>query len=204
MNPKNIISPSLISIPSAGGLQVTSVIDYFHNIEVVASLPGTPAPNTTYYVGAQSVIGFSGLDGDTDELYVITGWIIGASSNDASALQINGITTNNYDFRYGYAGSTINQTSNNSTTMNLGSMQGNTAMNQLGITIEAKSGKNRPVHWWMNTIGVAQQVVSLPLSGGGLWRNSVDNLTSIQFTAPSVTGMYGVGTFFRIGKLIKS
>lgn len=170
-------------------------------IEVVTALPVNPDPLTTYYVGAQTTIEFTSLDGNRDKVYKVEGWLIGASTNDAMAFQVNGITTNNYDYGYGYVGSTSFQTANNATTMNIGSMQGNTSANQLSIYIEAETGKNRQFLWEMNTIGVSQQVIFRPLVGGGIWRNTSSNMTSLQFTAPSVTGMYGVGTKFRLYRL---
>jgi hypothetical protein len=170
-------------------------------IEIVTALPATPDPLTTYYVGAQTTIEFTSLDGDRDKVYKVEGWLIGASSNDAMALRVNGISINNYDYGYGYVGSTTFSTANNSNTMNMGSMQGNTSANQISLYVEAETGKNRQFMWEMNTIGVSQQVIFRPLVGGGIWRNTSSNMTSLQFTAPSVTGMYGVGTKFRLYRL---
>lgn len=199
MIPKNIAGPSLLSIPS----NPTGYFELDKIIEVVASLPATPAEKTTYYVGAQTSIDFTDLDGDTDEHYYIEGFLIGGGGNDAMSMRINGISVNNYDWRYGYAGSTSNQTESNGNKMNLGSMQGLNAINHFGMNIWAKSGANRSFFWWMNTVGVSQQVVSLPSSGGGIWRNSVNNLTTIRFTELSSTNMYGVGTKFMLYKLKK-
>ena len=121
-------------------------------IEVVSALPTTPDPYTTYFVGRQTTIEFTGLDGDRDKVYKVEGWLIGDTTNDAMAYRVNGITTNNYDYGYGYVGSTSFQTANNANTMNAGSIQGKTAANQVSLYIEAESGKNRQFLWEMNTI----------------------------------------------------
>lgn len=173
----------------------------FKTIKVVSVLPPVQELNTTYFVGRQTTIQFDSLDGNRDQVYRIEGWLIGDTTNDAMAFRVNGITTNNYDYGYGYVGSTSFQTANNANTMNAGSIQGKTSANQVSLYIEAESGKNRQFLWEINTIGVNQQVISRPLVGGGIWRNSVDNLTSIQFTCPSAVLMYGVGTTFRIYRL---
>lgn len=170
-------------------------------IEVVSAIPSNPDPYTTYYVGRQTTIEFTGLDGDRDRVYKVEGWLIGDTTNDAMAFRVNGITTNNYDYGYGYVGSTSFQTANNANVMNAGSIQGKTAANQLDLYIEAETGKNRQFLWHINTIGVSQQVISRPLSGGGIWRNTSSNMTSLQFTCPSAVLMYGVGTKFRLYRL---
>lgn len=196
---KNVIGPSLLPIPS----NPTGYFELDKIIEVVASLPAVPNPLTTYYVGNQTTIEFTGLDGDADENYFIEGFLIGGSGNDAVSMRINGIVINNYDWRYAYSGTTSQQFENNGTKINIGSMQGLNAINHFGMNIWARSGANRSFFWWMNTVGVAQQSVASPSNGGAIWRNSVNNLTTLSFTALSVTGMYGVGTKFMLYKLKK-
>jgi len=180
---------------------ITGVMKLKHTIKVVTELPETLEPNTTYYVNAQNYIEFTGLDGNTDILYNVIGVLVGGSGNEAMSMQINGITTNNYDWRYGYTGTTSAAGGNNETRIQIGSMQGLNALNMIDLKISAETGKNRNMFWDLTTTGVSQQAMSAPLSGNANWRNSSSNLTSLRFMAPSVTGMYGVGTVFRIFSL---
>jgi hypothetical protein len=198
MRTENIAGPSIVNIPGGSSSMALSLK---HTIRVVASLPVNPDPDTTYYVGAQDFIEFTGLDGDTDILYNVIGVLVGGSGNDAMSMQINGITTLNYDWRYGYTGTTSAAGNNNDNRIQIGSMQGLNALNMIDLKISAETGKNRNMFWDLTTTGVSQQAMSAPLSGNANWRNSSSNLTSLRFMAPSVTGMYGVGTVFRIFSL---
>jgi len=165
---------------------------------IVSALPATIDPNITYLVGARDTIAITGLNGNSDGYYSIVADIVNPKSSDAVIMRFNNISTNVYDYRYSYAGSTSTTSAVATNSFVVSPTSGTNSLNNITIAINASAGINRTYSGTILQGSAGQNTVAGMLLTGGTWRDSSTNLTSITFRYPSITGGYGVGTRIRV------
>lgn len=165
---------------------------------VVTSLPTTPDPTITYLVGAKDTILISGLNGNVDGYYNIVADIVNPKTSDAVIMRFNNISTNVYDYRYSYAGSTSTTQAVAQNSLVVSPTSGTNSLNNITIAINASTGINRTYSGTIMQGSAGQNTVAGMLLTGGTWRDNSTNLTSITLRYQSITGGYGVGTRIRV------
>ena len=165
---------------------------------IVSALPATIDPNITYLVGARDTIAITGLNGNSDGYYSIVADIVNPKSSDAVIMRFNNISTNVYDYRYSYAGSTSTTSAVATNSFVVSPTSGTNSLNNITIAINASAGINRTYTGTILQGSAGQNTVAGMLLTGGTWRDNSTNLTSITFRYTSITGGYGVGTRIRV------
>lgn len=173
-------------------------------IKVVSALPATLEPGVTYLVGAQSTILISGLNGNNQQFYKLIADIVNPTTSDNINMRFNGVSTNVYDFRYSYAGSTSTTAGNATNAMAVCPTSGISSINHVSMDIDAATGNNRNFCGVFTQIGSSQQVVAGNGVIGGNWRDNSTNIISITLGYSSITGGFGVGTTVRLFALQNS
>jgi hypothetical protein len=154
------------------------------------------------FAAAATSFTFSGLDGDTDEVYLLAYRIIKAGAGTMQVdLRPNGVTTGQ-ETRNAYNG-TGGAGNNNSTTLRI-TENGSANAGDIysgWVWIDAKSGVIRTI----------RASYSMALSGGGgvyfleaagAWSDTAANITSIDVVSTLATGI-GIGSYLRLYKLQK-
>ena len=144
-----------------------------------------------------------GLDGDTDEVYVVDVFLVsGYSGSIILSMTFNGDTDANYGRRYlFYTGSSFSQhTTSANTSLTVGyasTASGRTSYFKTEGYV--KSGKSRIFHsrFARNIDGKTINEFMLEISS---WGNTADNITKFTFTADKANGI-GVGTMISISTL---
>jgi hypothetical protein len=187
-------------VPVVNRLNTASIKSFklIQEIQVVTALPVSPDPTITYLIGAKDPILISSLDGNTDVMYNIVADIINPAGSDAVTMRVNNVSTNVYDSRYAYAGSTSNSVNTAQNAMFLFPTSGSSSINHVSIEIDARTGANRNLAGFVSQIGASQQIVAGLLLVGGNWRDNSTNITSFCFRYASISGGYGVGTTIKV------
>jgi hypothetical protein len=160
-----------------------------------------------YEVSGSAVasVTFSGLDGDTDEVYMIEVYAIqsGATGNAIVLRPNSDNTANNYRYQYSYAANASITAARADFTggyivLNT-SASGSTAI--ATAEIWATSGRRRPYKGWTvgNVDGTAQDIYNW----GQIWKNTADNITSLFYTSTAGGTPIAVGSLFRLFKLVR-
>lgn len=170
-------------------------------IKVVTSLPGTLEDGVTYLVGAQDSITISGLDGNTQQLYKMTADVINPTTGDTITLRYNGISSNVYDYKYSYAGSTSATAAAAQPYMAICPSVGTNSSNHIELNIDASTGINRNFSGPFTAFNSNQQTVNNSGICSGNWRDNSTNVTSIVLGYASITGGFGVGTVIRLSTI---
>jgi hypothetical protein len=182
---------------------VTKSLKIFHTYRIVSAVPSIQEANTTYLVGDQDTILISGLDGNADKLYKIQMMLVNPGGNDLMTLRVNNVSTNAYDYRYAYAGSTSTQVASNTGRIGLGSVQNGNTLTTLTLYMYAETGVNRIAEWQQGITQASQATVGLPLIGNGIWKNNSTNITSLRFGSDTFGVIdFGVGTVVYVYKLM--
>jgi hypothetical protein len=174
-------------------------------IRIVSALPATIEPNTTYYVGAQAFVEFTGLNGNVDETYTIKGRpifeVVGAGTGERGIeMLINGITTvgayQSYLTQIGNGTSVGSSSSNTGLLVGRGFLNGVGSYFQVDMYSVAQGG--------VILRDVFSQFASMRLTTGnsgistGQWKDATTNLTSIRFRDSSVTYNLIAGTVIEL------
>jgi len=168
---------------------------------VVSALPTTLEPMTTYFVGNQTEISLTGLDGNLHKQYTVEGVLINPTSGDFYGLRFNGITGNVYDLHraaINSAGSIANTNQNAQTSMIIASASGSNSLNNIRLDIYAQTGMNRTVIGQYSRTGASQQTITETGNISGIWRDNSTNIASIQLRLQSAADGVGVGTVIRL------
>jgi hypothetical protein len=182
---------------------VTKSLKIFHTYRIVSAVPSIQEANTTYLVGDQDTILISGLDGNADKLYKIQMMLVNPGGNDLMTLRVNNVSTNAYDYRYAYAGSTSTQVASNTGRIGLGSVQNGNTLTTLTLYMYAETGVNRIAEWQQGITQASQATVGLPLIGNGIWKNNSTNITTLRFGSDTFGVIdFGVGTVVYVYKLM--
>jgi len=199
-----MIQANPIQGPSYSGMasDTRKTMRLIQDIRVVTALPATPDPTVTYLVGAQNTIPVSGLDGNTMQSLNVIADIINPAGGDSLILRFNGVTSNVYDYRFSYAGSTSTTAAPGVSFMAIGPTSGSGSLNRISMNVNTLAGINRGFISFLSQGGVIQQQVAGMLLSSGVWRDSSTNITSMTFGYASITGGFGVGTVIRIFALV--
>lgn len=199
-----MIQANPIQGPSYSGMaeDTRKVMKLIQDIRVVTALPANPDPTVTYLVGAQNTIPVSGLDGNTMQSLNVIADIINPAGGDSLILRFNGVTSNVYDYRFSYAGSTSTTPAPAVSFMAIGPTSGSGSLNRISMNVNTLSGINRSFISFLSQGGISQQQVAGMLLSSGVWRDSSTNITSMTFGYASITGGFGVGTVIRIFALL--
>lgn len=197
MKSNNILSISEVNPPTsfAGIMKVVATI------KVVSALPATLEPGVTYLVGAQNTITISGLNGNVQQLYHITADVVNPTTGDTIIMRYNGVSTNVYDYRYSYAGSTSTTAGATQAFMAVCPAVGSNSINHIELNVDGSIGNNRNFSGVFSAINGNQQTVNANGLTCGNWRDNSTNITSIVFGYASITGGFGVGTVIRLSAL---
>lgn len=145
---------------------------------------------------AQTDVTFSGLDGDTDEVYLLIGRIVIPSAGSAPIFtwQPNGITTNQ-SCQWGYVGGILASGSASNLTLSDQSSPG--SFTTFEVTIHAKKNPNsvaaRRVYTGMFFARYSSDTISSPAFVGGQWAETSTNITSLVIHS-SVASKIGDGS----------
>lgn len=160
--------------------------------------------NEQTLAAAATSVTISGLDGDTDEEYLIYyRFIAGSGSNTTVRFYPNNDTT---DANYGWQGlvganSTASAVFANLAQLNNGSfVSGDTDFGR--IRFFAKSGRVRTYLVDSFDKG-ASTTIGGAVTSGRMWNDTSNNVTSIVFTANQTNGL-GIGSYFLILKKVSS
>lgn len=190
----NILSVSEVNPP----VSFNGIMKDVKIIRVVTALPSVIEPNVTYLVGAQNSINITGLNGNANRLYSISLKVINPAGSDSLSMRFNGVSTNVYDYRYGYAGTASTAAANAQNLMVIAPSTGGNSINESDLTIMPLTGVNRGFSARNTQGGSSQKLVAGVLVSGGNWRDNSTNLTSIQLLYPTINGGFGVGTEIHI------
>ena len=146
---------------------------------------------------------FSGLDGDTDEVYVLVFRVKKAVASAMNIeLQPNAATTNQVSSGH-FAGPSGASGVLNNTTLRL--MEDGDATNgniSAGVAvIEAKTGILRTMRCQWTVALASPAVYSAHFAG--VWNETATNITSLVFIASQTNGI-GTGSYARLYKLLKA
>lgn len=169
---------------------------------VVSGASASVPAYVTELVGNQSSISITGLSGETDKHYVVLAKIINASTNDTQKMQFNGVTSNVYDYNYQQSGSTGGGSTGNAQPAILFNISSGGSIDIWRIDIPAQLGYNRQILSSTTRGGASNNSITATYTCGGVWRNSANAITSIQFGYSSVSNGYSVGTIIRLCALI--
>jgi hypothetical protein len=174
-------------------------------IKIVSVLPATLEPNTTYYVGPQAFVEFTGLDGNTDETYTIKGRPVfavdgGGTGERNIEMLINGITTAGAyrSFITQIADGSSVGSSNSST----GLLIGRSALNGVGSYFQADMYAVAQGGVILRDVFSQYALIRLTSGSAGIstgqWKDATTNLTSIRFRDSSVTHNLIAGTVIEL------
>jgi hypothetical protein len=201
MKTENIAGPSIVSIP----FTTLPTMQLIKTIKVVSVLPADLEPNTTYYVGPQAFVEFTGLNGDVDETYTIKGRpiaeVIGGGTGERSIeMLINGITT------AGAYQSYLTQIADGITVSsfpsNAGLLVSRVFLNGLGSLFNVDM--YAVAQGGVILRDIFSQHASVRLTNGrssistGQWKDATTNITSIRFRDSSVTYNLIEGTVIQL------
>lgn len=154
----------------------------------------------TFTVGTNvTTLTISGLDGDTDEEYILESKMVNGYNGVATAnLKINNDGGTNYGYQY-FDGTDSTATAARGTAAFLNALGYGTVLGGVSLTafrIFAKSGFVRTV---INERcgGISGTTVTEAIKFGQSWNNTADNITSLVITA-NQTGGLGVGSSFQL------
>lgn len=187
-------------VPVVNRLNTASIKSFklIQEIQIVTSLPATLDPSVTYLVGAKDTVLISGLNGNSDGAYQIVADVINPATSDNITMRFNNVSSNVYDSRYSYAGSTSTTATTAQSAMSICPAGGSSSLNHIHLDIDPKTGLNRHYAGYVSQGGASQQQIAGMLLCGGVWRDNSTNLTSITLRYASITGGYGVGTIIRL------
>jgi hypothetical protein len=169
-------------------------------IRIVTASSSVALPSyVTEISGAQTTCSFSGLNGNSDLMYIIKGTLIG-TQDDSIGIRINNLSTSIYNSRRGYWG-VASATSFNSQNMLFVGNQAPAAggaYTPIEINfLEARTGFKRTVGWQSGQSNSSDQIVQAQ-GGYGILNDSTTNITSISFHHFSVSNNYAPGTVIRL------
>jgi hypothetical protein len=165
-----------------------------NTIKIVSVLPTIPEANTTYYVGAQAFVEFTGLSGNVDETYTIKGRpifeVVGGGTGERSIeMQINGITTPGA--YQSYLTQISNGTSVSSSSSNIGLLVGRGFLNGVGSIFQVDMYAVAQGGVILRDIFAQYALIRLTVGSAGIstgqWKDATTNLTSIRFRDSSAT-----------------
>lgn len=157
------------------------------------------------FSGAATSFTFSGLDGDTDEVYLLLYKIVkNTASTMVTSLRPNGVTTNQLT-AYSYGGLVGGGAVSGGTSvaaLAIGSNGlGNGAVEVGLVYLSAKTGTRRLGHGeWSQSEGADNL---LYLRNALHWTDTATNITSIDVVADVASGI-GAGSYARLYKLLKA
>jgi len=153
---------------------------------------------------ATNLITFTGLNGDVDQVYEYDAYIVWGGNADVNvSINPNGLTTNkgmrallwlpSVWSQFGFADWLLAENPTNAAT--------NGGYTIARGTIYAKSGKARSLaNAISDNFSTAAGVEFAHYMFNGWWKDTITNLTSLQFSHPTASG-FGVGTRIRVRKL---
>lgn len=139
---------------------------------------------STIELGADSQsINFTGLNGDTDITYMLIYRILGGASGHSLRIRLNNDSTANYSDNYFYGVTSITGIVNNANSG--GYLTSGTSLKTHGkIIINAKSGYIRTLLTESGGVDASNNIAESGFSRV-VWKNTVDNITSIDIVASS-------------------
>jgi len=175
-------------------------------IKVVTAAPVPAEANTEYVISAQNSINITGLTGNTINDYMLSIFTINTGttgSNSIVQMRFNGDAGTVYDYVRGAGGTTWSGTQLNSqTSFDIGIATLNNGYYVQTVSIRADTGVNRTYSSdGLRSNANGQQITSV-YHCAGIWRNSVDELTSIQLIMSEANSRFGVGTEIKLFALL--
>lgn len=160
-------------------------------------------PAEPYLPYAQTSITISGLDGDTDEEYMLICRLVnGATAATELKLRPNNDSGSNYGYQFLRAYSTTVEA--NRSTSYTGTFVNYANQNNLSFSetiIYAKSGYLRTMISKQSWSIIGTTVTDIVITGNS-WNNTTDNITSLVIYADQTNGL-GIGTVIELYRKIK-
>lgn len=185
------------------GSYINGWIDEYRVSKGIARWTTNFVPPTWEYGVAQTSITISGLDGDTDEEYLlITRLKSDYVGSVAYYLRPNNDSGSNYGYQLIYGeNTTIGAARGTSNNMELGATDATNILSFSKHLIYAKSGYVRTALLEMSA-KISGTTVSVVELSGQSWNNTVDNITSLVILSSQINGL-GVGSRIILLKKIK-
>ena len=193
------------AVLSVGGAPVGlgySVIGYLDEVRIskVARWTSNFTPPTAPYDGATTSVTISGLDGNTDEEWLIKYRGVLGVTNAMIRVRFNNDSGSNYGYQYIYGGgSSIGAIRSTNETGIRAQDQGTAGdIEQIEIIAYVKSGYLRTAIL-PRASRVSGTTVNYLNEEGWVWNNTADNITSLVFVSDLTNGL-GVGTQIELYK----